>query len=153
MKVSLSFRTAAVMLCLGGIAGGGCVNYIQELPPETAGIPVNDGGYAKSRELLDAFFNNDAEAFCAMLPENFQKEFTPQHYAATRKSLVESMGEPISFTYVTSLELPVFTPHIWKVRFQRLRPDENMAFTSEALLRIITAQLDGETIITAFQFL
>ena len=152
MKVSLKVRAAAALMCLAGISGAGCVNYIQELPPETQGIPSGEG-YAKSRELLEAFFNDDAEAFCAMLPEEFQKEFTPQHYTATRKDLIASMGEPMSFAYVTSLELPVFTPHIWKVRFQRLRPEDGMTFTSEALLRVITAQLDGETVITAFQFL
>ncbi len=152
MKLSLKVRVVAALLCLAGLSGAGCVNYIQELPPETAGLPSGEG-YQKSRALLDAFFNDDAESFCAMLPENFRKEFTPQHYQATRKSLVDSMGEPVSFSYVTSLELPVFTPHIWKVRFRRLRPDDGMSFTSEALLRVITAQLDGETIITAFQFL
>jgi hypothetical protein len=63
------------------------------------------------------------------------------------------MGEPISFRYVTSLELTALRPHIWKIRFQRTDPRNEKKFTSEALFRIITGTIDGKPVLIGFQFI
>ena len=63
------------------------------------------------------------------------------------------MGEPISFQYVTSLELTTFTPYIWKIRFERTDPRNGKKFTSEILFRIVTGKLNGKPVLIGFQFL
>ena len=126
---------------------------IRELPPEErAGMPQNEESEL-CRALLTAFLDNDAETFLARLPEETRRNFTKQHFQTTRGSVVESMGEPISFQYVTDLELTAFTPHIWKIRFQRTDARTQEVFTSEALFRIITGRVDGKPVVIAFQFL
>ena len=132
----------------------GCIYYaVEELSPSSAAAVPEDASYAKSREFIDAFFRNDGQAFVSMLTEEFQEKFTLDHYNNTRRELISSLGEPVSFSYITTLEMPVFTPHIWKVSFRKQNIATGEEITCEALLRVITAELDGEIIITAFQFI
>lgn len=126
---------------------------IRELPPEArAEIPQNEESEL-CRALLTAFLENDANAFIARLPEESRRNFTKQQFKTTRNAVVESMGEPISFQYVTDLELTAFTPHIWKIRFRRTDARTEQTFTSEALFRIITGRVDGKPVVIGFQFL
>ena len=96
---------------------------------------------------------NDAKTFLGAMPEEARKKFNEKQFAASRKSILESMGEPISFCYVTSLEMTAFTPHVWKIRFQRTDPRNDKKFTSEALFRIITGKIDGKPVLIGFQFI
>ncbi len=128
----------------------GCTT-IRELPrAERAAEETPE--QALCRELLMAFLKNDGKKFCGLLPEDSRKNFTVEIFEKTRKSIVESQGEPVSFQYVTSLEMTALTPHVWKIRFQRENKDGEK-FTSEVLFRIITGKIDGRPVITSFQFI
>ena len=131
----------------------GCATGVRELPAEVRKTEPQGADYEFCRELVIAFMKNDAKAFLAHLPEEARKKFGEKQFAASRKSILESMGEPISFQYVTALELTAFTPHIWKIRFQRTDPRNGKKFTSEALFRIITGKIDGKPVMIGFQFL
>ena len=126
---------------------------IRELPRETRKAEPQGAQYDLCRDLLKAFLKNDSKAFLSLLPEETRKVFTKQHFEATRKSVVDSMGEPLSFQYVTDLELAPFTPHIWKIRFMRKDAKSGKEFTSEALFRIITGTVDHKPVLIGFQFL
>ena len=140
---------SAAMLALVCILPGCTV--IKELPPE-AGPAEPDAEYELGRQLLEAFLVGDGGEFVSLLPEEAAEKFGVKEFENSRKAIAESLGEPISFSYVTDLELPVFTPHIWKVRFRR-QDRSGETFTSEALFRVITGTMDGKPVITAFQFL
>ena len=132
----------------------GCT-VISELPQKENPVAnAQDPQYLLSRQLLEAFLKDDAKTFVSLLPSETRKIFTEKEFANTRKSVVDSVGKPISFEYVTKLELEALTPHIWKVRFERtglLKTDE--VFHSELLFRVITGNTDKGPVITAFQFL
>ncbi len=136
----------------------GCT-VIRELPPETLSdktqsAAIQSEEYEICRKLLTAFLKDDAETFVAMLPDEVQKKFGVKEFATTRKQVVNSLGQPVSFAYVTKLELAPLTPHIWKVRFVRTgirKKDET--FRSEALFRVITGKVNGKAVITSFQFI
>ena len=136
----------------------GCT-VISELPPESLSAAdrtaaVNTEEYELCRKLLTAFIKNDAGSFVAMLPDEVQKKFGVKEFEAARKQVVTSLGQPVSFAYVTKLELAPLTPHIWKVRFERSgirKKDET--FHSEALFRVITGKVNGKAVITSFQFI
>ena len=147
MKRRLITGAALALACIFS----GCT-VINELPPEAAPV-ADDAEYELGRRLLGAFLAGDGEEFVGLLPEEAAERFGVKEFEASRKALVESLGEPISFSYVTDLELPVFTPHIWKVRFRRRDLKSGETFTSEVLFRVITGRIDDRTIITAFQFL
>jgi len=131
----------------------GCATCIRELPAEARKHEPQGAEYEFCRQLVIAFMKNDAKTFLSHLPEEVRNKFDEKQFAASRKSVLDSMGEPISFQYVTALELTTFTPHIWKIRFQRTDPRNGKKFTSEALFRIITGKLDGKPVMIGFQFL
>ena len=126
---------------------------IRELPMEQRKGEPRGADHEACRTLLKAFVRNDARAFLNCLPEEMREKFSEKQFAASRKSIIDSMGEPISFQYVTALELTTFTPHIWKIRFERTDPRNNKKFTSEILFRVITGKLDGKPVVIGFQFL
>jgi len=135
------------------LAGGGCT-VIRELPREEAAKQPSGIEYELSKRLLEAFLKNDGKDFIACLPEETQKNLDLKGFATFRKSIIESLGEPISYQYVTALELTVFTPHIWKIRFRRTDRRTQEEFTSEALFRVITGKTKkDEAVITGFQFI
>ena len=108
--------------------------------------------YRLGRELLSAFLKNDAKKFVALLPARLRQEFDHNKFEATRKAVTTSMGEPVSFRYVTALEMTAVTPHIWAIRFSRISRDEKEEYTSEMLFRVITGHLDGKPYILGFNF-
>lgn len=140
------FFTAAVCIL------SGCTT-IRELPMEQRKGEPQGADYDACRTLLKAFIRNDAKAFLNCLPEEMREKFPEKQFAASRKSIIDSMGEPISFQYVTALEMTAFTPHIWKIRFERTDPRNGKKFTSEILFRVITGKLDGKPVVIGFQFL
>jgi len=135
------------------VALAGCGTPIEELPAEVRTGESRGAEYDLCRELLMAFLANDAAAFCRNIPAESRANFTEEQFNATRAAIVESMGEPVSFRYVTSLELTAFTPHIWKIRFKRTNPRTGEEFTSELLFKIVVGNIDGEPVLISFQFL
>ncbi len=149
MKNILLLLAVSVMLC-------GCT-VIRELPRDNAFPAVNadgtpDAGFELGRKLLEAFIADDAAAFRACLTPEAQDKFTENGFRTHRREVTDSVGEPESFQYLTRLELPVFAPHIWKVRCRRTnrRGEE---FHSEILFRIITGEVDGRPVIISYQFI
>jgi hypothetical protein len=147
--------SAALML----ICAGGCAAVINEVvvapaAGQDADAKKNTPEYELSRNLVIAFIANDANGFVSLLPETTRKSFNAESFAKTRKSIVESMGTPFEFSYVTELELSTFTPHIWKIRFRRVKEAEKEEFTSELLFKVITGMTDKETpVVVGFYFI
>lgn len=140
-------------LIAGAAAASGCATGVTELPAEVRKTEPQGADYQFSRQLVIAFMKNDAKTFLAAMPEEARKKFNEKQFAASRKSILESMGQPISFSYVTALEMTAFTPHVWKIRFERTDPRNGKKFTSEALFRVITGTIDGKPVLIGFQFI
>lgn len=130
----------------------GCT-VIRELPAEARREQPQGAEFDLCRAQLKAFMSNDAKTFVSNVPEEARRTFNEKYFAASRKSVIESMGEPISFQYVTALELATFTPHIWKIRFKRVNARTGKEFTSELLFKILVGKLDGKPVMISFQFL
>ena len=146
-------RSLIAGLLAGSALLTGCATGIRELPAEVRKTEPQGEEYEFCRKLVIAFLRNDAKTFLAQIPEEARQKFNEKQFAASRKSILESMGTPISFQYVTALELTAFTPHIWKIRFQRTDARNGKKFTSEALFRIITGKINGKPVLIGFQFL
>ena len=144
---------AGLSLLAGSALLSGCATRIRELPAEVRKTEPQGADFEFCRKLVIAFMKNDAKTFLAHVPGEAREKFNEKQFAASRKAIIESMGEPISFQYVTALELTAFTPHIWKIRFQRTDPRNDKKFTSEALFRIITGKINGKPVLIGFQFL
>ena len=126
---------------------------IKEFPPEKDKFSVKKQEYELARELLRAFVKNDAEKFVSLLPEETRAKFTVENFKTTRKNIVESVGEPISYSYLTVLELHSLTPQIWKVRFRRHNVNKTKEYTSEVLFKVVTGMInDKDAVITGFHF-
>ena len=148
-KFFLAMFAGAILLTFGN----GCV-IIKEYAPEANAVKINPAEQELARQLLQAFIKNDAKTFVSLLPEETRKNFTVDNFKQTRKSVIESIGEPISYTYMTTLELSALHPQIWKVRFKRYNVNRTKEFTSEVLFKVITGMSDRKTaVITGFHFL
>ena len=147
-----------VMLCaLGGIALlstlTGCANRIVEMPRESIVTELTTAEQKYCRELLICFLKDDAEGFVARLSPESREKFGVKEFQATRKELIRTMGTPISFRYITTLEFVAVQPHIWKVRFER-EDRKGEKFRSETLFRVITGRAnDGTILVLGFNFL
>ena len=148
-KFFLAMFAGAILLTFGN----GCV-IIKVYAPEANVVKINPDEQELARQLLQAFIKNDAKTFVSLLPEETRKNFTVDNFKQTRKSVIESIGEPISYTYMTTLELSALHPQIWKVRFKRYNVNRTKEFTSEVLFKVITGMSDRKTaVITGFHFL
>ena len=146
--------------CFTAVAAGafialfatGCT-VIKEYPPQKDNFTVKKAEYELARALLQAFVKNDAEKFVSLLPEETRTKFTVENFKQTRKNVLESVGEPVSYSYVTALELPSLTPQVWKVRFRRDNVNKTKEYTSEVLFKVVTGMInDKEAVITGFHF-
>ena len=108
--------------------------------------------YKYGRKLVKAFIAGESRTFVKLLPARLQKEFDHKKFEATRKAVMDSMGEPVSYRYITALEMTSVTPHIWAIRFSRISRDEKEEYFSEMLFRVITGTLDGKPYIIGFNF-
>ena len=131
----------------------GCV-VVREYAPQEDAVKVNEIEYELARKLLQAFIKDDGEGFVALLPEETRSKFTEESFAKTRKSVVKSLGEPVAYSYVTTLKLEMLHPQIWKVTFRRENVNMTKEYTSEVLFKVITGMVDAKTaVITGFHFL
>lgn len=131
----------------------GCV-VIKEYAPPKESIKATALEYELSRKLLQAFIKNDAKGFIALLPEETRSKYTVKSFQNTRKAVVDSVGEPVAYTYVTTLKLAALNPQIWKVTVRRQNINKTKEYTSEILFKVVTGMTSSkEAIITGFQFL
>ena len=145
------------LLCYGmfvcGLLAGGCT-VIKEYSPAPEEVKAAPQEYELARKLLQAFIKNDARGFVSLLPEETRSKFTVESFASTRKSVIESVGEPVAYSYVTTLKLGALNPQIWKVTFRRSNVNNTREYTSEVLFKVITGMVNNkEAVITGFHFL
>lgn len=104
------------------------------------------------RELLEAFLHQDAKAFVRALPEDLRKQFGEKEFEGAYKSIVETLGKPVSYEFGLRLENPLLTVSLWKVRFER-KNTEGSPIHQEALFRVISGVIDSRPKIISFNFL
>ena len=150
LKIKFAVIFSAVVMLL---LSSGCT-VIKEYPPQKEKFTVKKQEYELARKLLQAFVKNDAETFVSLFPEEAREKFTVDFFKKTRKAVNESVGEPIAYSYLTSLEFPALTPQIWKVRFRRTNVNNTKEYTSEVIFKVVTGMLnEKEAVIIAFHFL
>lgn len=130
----------------------GCV-IVKEYAPEKDKINVAPQEFELARKLVRAFVTNDGKTFVSLLPEETRAKFTVENFEKTRKSLIESVGEPVEYRYLTTLELAALHPQIWKVRFKRWNVNRTKEYTSEVIFKVVTGMFNkDEAVITGFNF-
>ena len=137
----------AVLLC-------GC-GTVRELPPEKRPGEPKTLEYKAARELLVSFINDDPKGMVKNLSPENRSGFDLEKYKTTRKEMLQSLGTPVSFKYVTELEFVTFKLYVWKVRFRReSRGEEKKEIFSEALFRVITGRASkDQVLVMGFNFL
>ena len=153
MTFSSRFSSLAAVLLAASVSA--CTT-IRELPPDPADAELNEAQAEErdySRKLLEAFLKDDASKFISLLSPEMKEEFGKDKFALSRKVITETLGEPVSFSYVTALEHVAITPYIWKVRFV-LKNKEGKEYYSEALFRVLAGHdTKGDVIVVGFNFL
>ena len=129
----------------------GCASVSPSASSRGASAPSASGS-ALGTGLVASFVHGDAKTFVGLLPETLREEFSEQSFADARRSLEETLGEPLSYQYETRLAHPVFAVDLWKVRFSHLDSDGRRS-EREALFRVITGTLDGKAVVVSFNFL
>ena len=129
----------------------GCV-YVKELPVEEVAKQGETPEFQLGREMLVAFLENDGRAFVSHLEPKVREQFTVETFRDTRARIVEALGEPVSFRYLTTLEMTALRPNIWVVRFKRVNPQSGKEFHQEVLFRVVTALADGKAHVISFNF-
>ena len=152
MTFSRFSALAAVLLA----ASVSACTTIRELPPDPVDAEISVEAQAErdySRKLLEAFLKDDASKFISLLSPEMKEEFGKDKFALSRKVITETLGEPVSFSFVTALEHVAITPYIWKVRFVRKNKEDKEYFT-EALFRVLAGHdKEGNVIVVGFNFL
>ena len=152
MTISRFSALAAVLLA----ASVSACTTSRELPADPVDAELTKEAQEErdySRKLLEAFLKNDASGFIGMLSPEMKEEFGKDKFALSRKVITETLGEPVSFSYVTKLEHVAITPYIWKVRFV-LKNREGKEYYSESLFRVLAGHdTKGDVIVVGFNFL
>ena len=150
-KYRFSVVSAAAALLL--VLSNGCT-VIWEHTPQKEAVKADRKEYELARKLLAAFIKDDASTFVSLLPEETRSKFNEEAFKRTRKSVIDSVGEPIAFTYLTTLKLGTLHTQVWKVEFRRYNVNRSQEYTSEVLFKVITGITNtGEAVITGFHFL
>lgn len=140
------------MLALAAaVLQSGCT-VISELPPEELRKENSSPEFAQCRKLLIAFLKNDAADFVESLAPELRDKFPAEKFKLYRAQLVKQMGEPVSFRYLTTLEMTALKPNLWAVRFKRVKQPGGKEFYQEAVFRATTAEVDGRANIIGFNF-
>ena len=144
------FRAAAASAAL---LLAGCT-FVRELPSEDAVSQRDTPEFELARDMLYAFIRNDADAFVSKMAPKDRERLSPKQFKAFRAEMVENRGEPVSFRYLATLEMPVpFKPHIWAVRMKKTNPQNGKEFHQEILFRVVTARADGKVHVISVNFL
>lgn len=152
MTTSRFSALAAILLA----ASVSACTTIRELPTDPVDAELTKEAQEErdySRKLLEAFLKNDASGFIGMLSPEMKEEFGKDKFELSRKVITETLGEPVSFSFVTKLEHVAITPYIWKVRFV-LKNKEGKEYYSESLFRVLAGHdTKGDVIVVGFNFL
>lgn len=138
--IRLAACAAAALLMTTGCASVGLQNNKAEVPEKP---PQKRVGL----ELLEAFFNNDAEAFRNQFPEETRGDISEKDFEQTRKAMLDKLGKPVSYEFVTNLEQPNWTVSIWKILFERDSADKTKKIRRETFFRAVAGELDGKMIL------
>ena len=149
-KMLRNFATAALPLVAGALLAG-CTT-ISELPPEEVKKQGDTPEFVLGREMLIAFLRGDARGFVSRLSPEVQKQFNAEKFNTTRANIVKNLGEPVSFRFLTTLEMTALKPNVWAVRFKRVNPVSKKVFYQEVLFSIVTAEVDGKAHVISFNF-
>jgi len=147
------FRTVCRVIAAGVVAAvaAGCV-CIKELPPEELKKQGDTPEYVLGRQMLIAFLENDGRAFVSHLEPKVREQFTVEKFRETRERIVRELGEPVSFRFLTTLEMTALKPNVWAVRFKRVNPKSEKEFHQEVLFQVVTAFADGKAHVISFNF-
>ena len=154
-KITMNLLKAFFGIFTAGILSfaAGCTT-ITELPAKQQEKDFNTAELKLCRQLLIAFVKNDASSFTRLLTEENRKSFNMDEFNSARENMLKTVGEPISFRYLTTLEFVALQPHIWVVRFKRRDIAQKKEFTSEALFRIVTGKdKQGKIYVLGFNFI
>jgi len=153
--MTTSTTLSAIAAALLAVSATACTT-IRELPTDPADLELSREAAEErdySRKLLEAFLKNDASGFISLLSPEMKEEFGKDKFELSRKVITETLGQPVSFSYVTALEHVAITPYIWKVRFV-LKNKEDKEYYSEALFRVLAGHdTKGDVIVVGFNFL
>ena len=143
---------AAVVL--GALLSAGCT-CVRELPTKEATREEQQTPeYELAKEMLLAFIRNDASGFVRRMTPKNTELLNPERFKKFRREMVESRGEPVSFRYLTTLEMPVpFKPQLWVVRMKKVNSQTGKEFHQEILFRVVTARADGKLHVISVNFL
>ena len=146
-----AFRTAAA---LGAALLTGCT-CVRELPPkEVTEEERRTPEYELAKEMLLAYIRNDASGFVRRMSPKNTELLNPERFRKFRAEMVASRGEPVSFRYLTTLEMPVpFKPQLWAVRMKKTNPQNGKEFHQEILFRVVIARADGKLHVISANFL
>ena len=151
--ITSRFSALAAILLAASVSA--CTT-IRELPTDPVDAELTKEAQEErdySRKLLEAFLKNDASGFIGMLSPEMKEEFGKDKFELSRKVITETLGEPVSFSFVTKLEHVAITPYIWKVRFV-LKNKEGKEYYSESLFRVLAGHdTKGDVIVVGFNFL
>ena len=144
--------SAAVALGAALLTGCTCV---RELPSaEVTREEQQTPEYGLAKEMLLAFIRNDANGFIRRLSPKNTELLNPERFKKFRAEMIESRGEPVSFRYLATLEMPVpFKPQIWAVRMKKTNPQNGKEFYQEILFRVVVARADGKLHVISVNFL
>ena len=141
----------AASLFLAAGAFSGCTT-ISELPPEEVKKQGDTPEFILGRDMLIAFLRGDAGGFVSHLSPEVQKQFNAAKFKETRDNIVKNLGEPVSFRFLTTLEMTAVKPNVWVVRFKRVNKISKKEFYQEVLFSIVTAEVDGKAHVLSFNF-
>ncbi|MCQ2380233.1 MAG: hypothetical protein MJ025_04850 [Victivallaceae bacterium] len=147
----ISSRFVLAALCSAMLLAGCTV--IRELPSDFRIPEQNNDEYVLAAKILDSMLRGDYDLFRKSVPDNISSKFTKETFEESRKRVTDQLGTPVSYRYLTKLEMPTFSPFVWAVRFERYDLKMENTFHSEVLFRVITAKLDGKPVVTSFNFL
>ena len=147
LRTVCRFMVASVVAALAA----GCVS-VKELPPAEVKKQGDSPEFVLGRKMLIAFLENDGRAFVSYLEPKVQEQFTVEKFRETRERIVRELGEPVSFRYLTTLEMTALKPNIWAVRFKRMNLKNDKEFYQEVLFQVVTAFADGKAHVISFNF-
>ena len=150
-KNTLGVIAARALPLLAAALFAGCTT-ISELPPEELKKQGDTPEFTLGRDMLIAFLRGDAKGFVSRLSPEVQKQFNAEKFTETRNSIVKNLGEPVSFRFLTTLEMTALKPNVWAVRFKRVNPVSKKVFYQEVLFSIVTAEVDGKANVISFNF-
>jgi len=146
--------TLALLLALtttGCALWSGETKPVEQTQAEKEQISFHQASQANGEKLITAFINDNAGEFTTLLPSDLQKQFGAAEFTAARKSILETLGKPVSAQYALKLDHPVLDVSIWVVNFERTNTDKQTV-TQQSLFRVISGKLDGKSQIVSFNF-